>query len=206
MNRNEWRAEHGIPKNDKVLLYLGGLSREKGALQALRLLKTLRERGHEDVWLVVANTWKFPDFSWSKKIIGLQSWYDVVKKLQKEQSDRCVFLGALPSALKVIQAADCMLFPATKGHAARPVIEAGAIGIPSIASNLPPLDELVTNEVTGFLCSPDDTAAWADRCEQLLFTPGLQQKMGDEAAQFVRRFFSLAQYRQRVNKLYKDLN
>lgn len=205
MTRNEWRTHHNIPKNDKVLLYVGGLSREKGALQALRLLKEMRRRGHEDVWLVIANSWKFPEPSFLKKLFGVQRWYDRVKKLQDELSDRLVFVGALPSVLAEIQASDCLLFPATVGHNARPVIEAGAVGIPSIASDLPPLDELVIEGKTGFLCSAGDSVAWASRCEEVLFSPKRQQEIGAHASEFVRKFFSLAQYRQRVVRLYKTL-
>lgn len=205
LQRSEFRVAHKIPADAQVLLYLGGLSREKGALQALKILKKMRDRGHNNVWLVVANSWKFPQPSFLKKIFGVQSFYDEVKKLEIELSERLVFLGPVSSALQAMQASDCILFPATKGHAARPVIEAGAIGVPSIVSNLQPLDELVVDGVTGFLCDPHDVDAWANRCEELFFVSECQKQMGEAARIFVRRYFSLAQYRQRVNKLYKSL-
>ncbi len=205
LTRLEWRARHGVPKNDKVLLYVGGLSREKGALEALQLLKELRNRGHNDVWLVIANSWNFPATSWLKKILGIENWYAQVKSLQEVLSDRLVFLGPVPSALSAFQAADCVLFPATKGHAARPVIEAGAVGLPSIVSNLPPLNELVVDGETGFLCPVGDSDVWADCCEEVLFSVGRQASLGAGASALVRRYFSLANYRQRVRSLYKKL-
>ena len=200
--RKIWRSAHKIPQDANVLLYLGGLSREKGSLEALQLLKNMKARGHQTIYLVIANVWQIPKTSFWRRVFGRSSWYEQVDALVHELKESLVFTGPLPSALREIQAADCLLFPATKGHAARPVIEAGAVGIPVLVSNLPPLDELVLDGVTGFLCAPDDQVAWASRCEELLKRN--PEKKQDSRA-FVEEQFSLRAYADRVRDVYNGL-
>lgn len=200
--REIWRDAHKIPQDAKILLYLGGLSREKGALQALQLLKNMKARGHSTMYLVIASAWHVPETSFWRRVLGRDAWYRQVGGLVEELKDSLIFTGPLPSALRAIQAADCLLFPATKGHAARPVIEAGAVGVPVLVSNLPPLDELVLDGVTGFLCPPDDQQQWASRCEQLLKRD--PDKKQDSRA-FVEERFSLRAYADCARGIYKGL-
>ncbi len=165
-NRQAFREQQGIPQTAHVLVYLGGLSREKGTLLALQLLGRLLERGHS-VYLVVAGSWQMAKSSIVREVLGVQRWYEQVADLAHRYRENIRFTGVLPSTHELFQASDCLLFPAQKGHFARPVLEAGAVGIPVLASRLPPLDELVVEGKTGFLCEPEDVKDWAGRVEML---------------------------------------
>jgi glycosyltransferase involved in cell wall biosynthesis len=58
-------------------------------------------------------------------------------------------------------------------------LEMAALGIPIVASNLPPYDDFVQHDVTGFLVSTQ--REWEDAIQTLIKEPALRQKMGAAA-------------------------
>ncbi len=200
-NRQAFREQQGIPQTAHVLVYLGGLSREKGTLLALQLLGRLLERGHS-VYLVVAGSWQMAKSSIVREVLGVQSWYDQVEGLVDRHQENIRFTGVLSSTHELLQASDCLLFPAQKGHFARPVLEAGAVGIPVLASWVPPLDELVVDGETGFLCGPEDVKDWAGRAEALF---GREQGSFLFARKHILKLYSLSGYKYAVQGLFCNL-
>lgn len=64
-------------------------------------------------------------------------------------------------------------------------VEAMGLGIPVVASDLPPLAELVTHGTTGLLVPPGDPAALAAALRVLAADPDLRRRLGAAAAQHV---------------------
>jgi len=200
-NRNKFRKKYFISDNAKVMVYLGGLSREKGALLALQLLQELLSSGR-DVVLVIAGSWQIPQSSILRRVFGVQSWYEQVEALVNKHLESIRFVGVVSSAHEILQAGDCLLFPAQKGHFARPVLEAGAVAIPVLASRLPPLDELVVDGVTGFLCDPEDVFEWRKRCEELFDG----EKIDVHAArEWVLNNYSVPTYSEKINHIFEKI-
>ncbi|MBM3894436.1 glycosyltransferase family 4 protein [Candidatus Dependentiae bacterium] len=199
--RKQQRELLNIPQEANVLVYLGGLSREKGALLALRILERLLVKNH-DFYLIVAGSWKMPTESKLRTILGLQQWYRQVNQLAQKMAKNIRFTGVVESTHHILQTSDCLVFPAQKGHFARPVLEAGAVGLPVVASHLSPLEELVEDQETGFLCDPGDLDVW-ERAILTLF----EQKAG--AFNFVRKKiedgFGLEPYGKKITVIYRSL-
>ncbi len=61
------------------------------------------------------------------------------------------------------------------------ISEAMASGLPVLASDIGGMRELVADGVTGFLVSPGDSMALAERIERLLAAPELRERMGQAA-------------------------
>ena len=101
-------------------------------------------------------------------------------------------------------ASHVIVFPATVGHFARPIIEAGFMKKPVVASKLPPLDELVIDGKTGYLVCPADINAWADKLYQLLNNTELRTSLGSQANQFCITHFSLTNYYKKIATIYKQ--
>jgi len=68
------------------------------------------------------------------------------------------------------------------------VIEAGACGTPTVASDSPGLRESVRNGETGMLVPHGDVGALTDAIARLLADDGFREKMGAAARQWARRF------------------
>jgi glycosyltransferase involved in cell wall biosynthesis len=73
--------------------------------------------------------------------------------------------------------------------------EAGAAGLPLLASATGGLVDQIEDGVNGFLFLPDDIAAQAARMRQLAADPGLRARMGAEARRLAARFDTAAMIR-----------
>jgi len=72
------------------------------------------------------------------------------------------------------------------------LMEAGASGLPLVASRLSGIPELVEDEVTGLLVEPGDAAALARALARLAAEPRTRERLGDAARARVAADFSLA--------------
>jgi glycosyltransferase involved in cell wall biosynthesis len=64
--------------------------------------------------------------------------------------------------------ADCVVLPSYREGTPRSLLEAGACGIPMIATNVPGCKEVVMNNKNGFLCKVKDASDLAVKMEQML--------------------------------------
>ncbi|HWO88684.1 MAG TPA: glycosyltransferase, partial [Gemmatimonadales bacterium] len=69
-------------------------------------------------------------------------------------------------------------------------IEAGARGIPVVASNTASLPEIVVDGVTGFLVPPGDVGALRERVDAVLSDEPLRRRLGEAARRHVTERFS----------------
>jgi glycosyltransferase involved in cell wall biosynthesis len=61
-------------------------------------------------------------------------------------------------------------------------LEASMLGIPTVASNLPPYEDIKDGE-TGFLCANIDE--WSEKLEKLILSKTLRTKLGKQAKEYV---------------------
>lgn len=66
-------------------------------------------------------------------------------------------------------------------------VEAMAVGLPLLVSDLPPLVEITQQGRFGDVATPQDPVAWAQAMEALASHPARRHALGADAAQFVRR-------------------
>lgn len=82
--------------------------------------------------------------------------------------DRVVFLGKQNSVVHMVSIADLLLLPSEKESFGLVALEAMACGVPTIASNVGGIPELVAHGETGFLSDVGDTVNMADNAIKLL--------------------------------------
>ena len=66
-------------------------------------------------------------------------------------------------------------------------VEAMAVGLPLLVSDLPPLVEITQQGRFGDVATPQDPVAWAQAMAVLASHPARRHALGADAAQFVRR-------------------
>jgi len=76
---------------------------------------------------------------------------------------------------------------------------------PVVASKLPPLDELVIHEKTGYLISPNNTHEWVDTLSLLLLNKALAQRIGEDAFTFCRERFINTHHVTQISALYQKI-
>ncbi|MFH1832158.1 MAG: glycosyltransferase family 4 protein [bacterium] len=192
------------------ILFLGGLSQEKGTLVILSVFKKLLEV-MPNAKLLLAGY--FPEqsnrsiliSSLIKKLFPAHKYTKQVFKILASIKESVIFLGPILDVPGAMAASSVVVFPATIGHFARPIIEAGFMKKPVVASCLAPLDELVIDEKTGFLVDPKAIDIWVQKLTLLLINQAYNKHMGQQAYEFCRVNFGLEMHISKIEKIYEKI-
>jgi glycosyltransferase involved in cell wall biosynthesis len=99
------------------------------------------------------------------------------------------FTGVRDDIPHILAVSGCLVFPSLVPHFARPIIEAAAMGVPAVASDLGGPRELIVPGETGLLIPPGDPAALAAAVADILTDRGRARSMGEAACARARRLF-----------------
>ncbi len=175
--RNECR----IPPEVKVILYLGGVSEVKGVFVLLDALRLLKMRGLKFVCLMMGVSLGPPQSLRGRigsRVLPLmgsgtprQKVGKLISKYGLEPSVRL-----LPFATDVVPffaACNAVVFPATKPHFARPIIESIAMHKAAVGTNVGGVRELISLHPRGYLAPPSDAVGLADALDKSLNSEGV---------------------------------
>jgi glycosyltransferase involved in cell wall biosynthesis len=181
------RAEFGISSGRSLVLMLGGVNPVKGTREFAEAAARVLAAG-ADAQFVVAGPVPAP--SLRARLSGLTSYARSVREaMPPSLRERMIFTGVRADVPQLLAAADILCFPSTVPHFARPVIEASAMGVPVVASDLGGPQELVRHGETGLLVPAHDAAALADALLTLLHDAALRERMGQAGIAFAREHF-----------------
>ena len=153
LNKSEAKRELNLQGNKYCILYVGGMSKLKGAhiiISAMRYLTV------KNAVLI------FVGYSWNGKKKKLSDCKNIKQKLKyilkmdyeaicidyiikHGLSGKISFYPHQRNIAKFYAACDILVFPATKPHQARPLIEAGYARIPAVVTNFPNYNEFRGN-------------------------------------------------------------
>ncbi len=85
------------------------------------------------------------------------------------------------------------------------LLEAGAAGVPSVATSVGGIPEVLDDGQSGYLVPPSDPATLAQRVLSLLDNDARRQSMGQAARDRVRRDFSFAAMSEQYHQLFQKL-
>lgn len=84
-------------------------------------------------------------------------------------------------------------------------VEAGALGLPVVATGPGGPSEIIVDGETGFIVPPRDARALADRLRQLERSATTRREMGDRAERRVRSLFDRRVFAERIGQVTADL-
>lgn len=85
--------------------------------------------------------------------------------------------------------ADVFLFPSIYEGFGRVLVEAGAVGLPAVATATAGAADVLEDDVTGYLVPIEDSSALARKACKLISDPGQRQRMGERAQRHIRERF-----------------
>jgi glycosyltransferase involved in cell wall biosynthesis len=85
------------------------------------------------------------------------------------------------------------------------VIEAGMMGLPTVAYAIVGVPEIVLDGVTGYLVPEGDRGALADRALQLLADVGARRSMADKARSRAMAIFDITVIAPEYLRIYEEL-
>lgn len=210
--RVQWRRDN--PGRKKTVTLLGSVTPIKGVLEFVKAYPIVqKEVGDVRFWIVGPDgkdvLHRAQDGLLKKLKTRLKGNLAYVKQVHEYVAKHCnggvVFLGVSEDVPGILAQTDVVAFPSTAPHFARPVIEAGAMGIPVVASDIEGPDELVVHGKTGFLCQPGDHQALAEALVQLLRDSELADQMGQKGWERAKAIFEAKKNSDAMVKIYEEL-
>jgi len=209
----QMRNKLGISKDAPVLLYVGGLTPIKGSFVLLEALGTLKKDFPNLRCLMLGFDCQSSGrlvSNIARALLPLVGYgtlsQRIVRKIDELQlHDICVQLPFEPNIVPFYAACDILVFPATKPHFARPIIEAGAMSKPVVASRLGGAIELVQDGETGLLVNPSDYYDLANSISKILENNLLSQQMGRDGFIKAKDNFAAEYQIAKITDVYRKL-
>ena len=200
------------PANGVVrFAYLGGFSEAKGVrvlLEALRLLKQTN-----DGWqCFMPGCLEDPRYTSRPRFVKRLARAVGYRNLREQllPQFQCLapsvqlqpFVGDVRALLRTV---DFVTFPATLPHFPRPVIEAAAVGRPTVGTDVGGVNECIVHRDTGLLCRPGDARCLAAALREMIENPGLRREAGGRAYERAVGTYSLTAQRIAISEVYRDV-
>lgn len=205
------RAEWGLRAGDKVVLFLGGISQVKGIFPLLRALHLAKQCIPQLHCVIGAGKYQSSNTLLARtaravlsRIGSGTSSQRVVALMQRYGMwDYVHLLPFRTDVERLIATSDLVVFPSIEPHFARPVIEAGAMAKPVVASRIGGVEELVVDSETGLLVPPGDAAALAQAMVSVLRDADLARRLGEAGYQQTRERFDAKRNVGQVIEVYE---
>ncbi|QTD31882.1 glycosyltransferase family 4 protein [Pseudomonas fluorescens] len=140
------RAELDIPESGKVLLFVGRITPDKGIRELVTAFSNIVHQD-ENVFLVLVGPFES---------VG----ETIVKQVEDPKVNKNIkIVGYSDEPEKYMALADLLCLPSYREGFGTVVIEAAAMGAPTIGTDIYGLSDAIVNGVTGVLVPPKDSAA-----------------------------------------------
>jgi glycosyltransferase involved in cell wall biosynthesis len=177
IDRATARARLGAAGERRALLgMVAQLSPWKGQDTAIEALRLLCERGLDAHLLLIG----------SAKFVARSTRFDnraYVERLRALVADagleqRVSWLGERDDVPQLMRALDALLLPSVEEPFGRALLEAMALEVPVLATNVGGPPELIRDGVEGYLLAPGQPAAWAQAARRIVESPELGRELG----------------------------
>jgi glycosyltransferase involved in cell wall biosynthesis len=115
------------------------------------------------------------------------------------------FLGDRDDVAPFLDGADVFVLPSRAEGISNALLEAMAVGLPVVVSDVPGNTDVVEHEANGLVVQVDDPASLAAAVLRLLDEPDLRERLGREARRTVETTYSIGQVGARYVRLYREL-
>ena len=185
--RQSTRRILNIHKNDRVLLFVGSLIKEKGIDELLTAFKEIKNK-HNKVKLL---------------IVG-----DGPKKRDIENSSDIILAGKIPHSKLPFyyNASDIFVFPTHKEGLPNVVLEALASELPVVTTYVGGIPEVVKSCHNGILIAPMDIKALVNALLYLIENPKIAKDMGRNGRDTVSRKFTWEISAKNLMKIYENFS
>lgn len=185
------RAELGVAPEDVVIGAVGRLEGEKRFDVLIEAVAALRER--------------YPRLR--LMLVGEGSWRPRLEALADRHGlrDRCALLGYRPDVIRVCQAFDVFAQSSDDEGTSNALLEAMALEIPIVATDVGGTAELVTDGVHALLVRPGDVGALAGAIEWTLAVPALTRARVGAARERAEGPLSFAARNEALETIYDQL-
>jgi len=150
------------------VLFASRLIREKGVLEYIEAAKTLRSRNLPARFMLAGDIYEQNPSSLTRSDLQAIRESGVVE-----------VLGHVDDMRAILDDTDIVVLPSYREGCPRILVEAAAMGIPIVATDVPGCRVVVDDEVNGYLVPPRDADSLARAIERLIGDKTLRRRFGE---------------------------
>jgi len=173
--RKKIRQSLKISDYDVVFIYVGRLKIDKGLIDLAEAFSHLEQKNKNIRLLLVGDD----EDNIKSRILNLIN-----------DSEKCNFINFNEHPEKYMAAADIFCLPSYREGFGSTIIEAAAVGIPSIGSNIYGIQDAISDKETGILFRSRDVGSLENAMLLLMQNDKLRIKLGHAARENVKRNFN----------------
>jgi glycosyltransferase involved in cell wall biosynthesis len=190
MSRDQFRDSVGIPRDVVLVGIIARLTRQKAHRVLFDALA--QHPGLQRLHLVVVGDGELRDELRQRvESLGIQP--------------RVHFVGARRDLGNILGSVDLFAMPSLWEGLPLSLVLAMGAGLPVVATRVAGIPEVVQDNVSGFLVSPDNSVELGDALARVAADPALRRSAGEAARAYVRPRFGVDQYVSSITDLYDRL-
>jgi glycosyltransferase involved in cell wall biosynthesis len=176
--RTTKRAQIGLPNDAIVVGIIGRLVREKGFIELFKAMQKIMASNNQ-VWLLIIGP-EDPE-----KTDGISP--DTIRQYNIQENTQ--WLDYREDIPELLACCDIYTLPSWREGFPRSAIEAAAMGLPIVATNIRGCRQVVDDGLTGLLVPLHDINALIAGLEKLIYNKDLRDKMGQAGYKKARQAF-----------------
>ena len=190
------RRQIGLPGEGLVLAAIGQLGPRKGGDIVLEAFARLAPQYPQLRLIFVGDPHR-----------GQEAFADGLKAraAQAPLAGRVHFFPFTEQILPFYEAADLNLLVSRDEGFGRTIIEAGAVGVPSIGARVGGIAEIILDGTSGLLVTPEDPAALAAALEALITNEARRREMAEDAFRRSAQQFSIGAHTAAMMDLFDEV-
>jgi len=185
------REEFKIPSDTPVVGFVGRLIKEKD-LAVLFMAAKMLQADYPELRVIIAGDGP------------LKAKYETYCK-RMGIAGSVIFIGHRYDIQKVYRSMDIFVLTSRWEGIPNVILEAMAIGVPVISTNVGGVSEIITHNLDGLLIEPGDVNALCYSIKKLLVENELKKKIVENAYKKVKNYFSFSSRIKRIEELYEEV-
>lgn len=189
---HKWiHKNYSLPQNGVVIGTTGRLEDVKGYDVLITAMATLR-RHHSQVYLI---------------LVGDGSRRSSLQRLAEELglAGYVIFTGYTSTIWEHLMSMDMFVCSSRSEGVPFSVLEAMAVGLPIIATNVGGIPGIIANQHSGILIPPNNPDAMAEALQELLANPDKAAQLGQNASARIKNEFSAQYMAENVQCMYDEM-
>lgn len=185
------KNELKLKDSDKIVMHIGNFSPEKNHEFLLNIFSEIKEENPEIKLVCVGDG------------VTFQS---IKHQIKNQNLENTVFLlGFRKDIPELLAQADCFVLASKIEGVPGVILEAASQRVPTVATNVGGVLEVLVNGKTGFIIDDFDKKEFKDRLLSLVTNPDLNKEMGANAFKLVQKKFNPIKNARKFEQLYARL-
>lgn len=193
ISREQMRQQLQLTDEDFAFIFIGRIVRDKGMNELARAMKKLQE-SHPQCKLILVGRF---ETELDPLADGNEDFF--------KQSSNVRFVGYQSDVRPYLLAADALVFPSYREGFPNVVLQAGAMGLPAIVTDINGCNEIITEGINGTIIPPRDEEALKRAMITFIEEPEKAHNMATKARPLITSRYEQRDVWEALRKMYESL-